>query len=217
MASGAVAAPRETSIKICNTGPQHFGPLSRSYNRDLNVPACPEGSSFVSVEITDHMDDKVTAITHNSEDSIHTPVLITCQEIVRDIFQSEKMGQKGCFIPKGEKPTQGEISQARATRRAYLLKCVHNGDAAYGINARIDDIPGEWKDAAIELHMDREWCKMAPEEKTACPVCGHSLPNPNVAVCGICHAIIDEAKLSKFKFLDDQPAEAKPEPKGKVI
>jgi hypothetical protein len=212
MATAAVAA-RPTSITICNTGPHHFGPLHRSYSRDLNVPECPEGTAFVSVEIQDHMDDKVTAISHNAKESIHTPVLITCQEIVRDIFESEKMGQRGCFIPKGEKPTQTEIAQARATRRAYLLKCVHDGDSAFGINARIDDIPGEWKRAAEELNMDREWCKLAPEAKTACPACGHPLPNPNVAVCGTCHAILDEEKALKYKLVE----EAKPEPKGKVI
>lgn len=212
MATAAVAT-RPTSITICNTGPQYFGPLHRSYSRDLNVPACPEGTAFVSAEINDHMDDKVTAISHNAKESIHTPVLITCQEIVRDVFESEKMGQRGCFIPKGEKPTAAECAQARATRRAYLLKLVNEGSAEYSKNGRIDDIPGENKRAAVELDMDVEWNKLAPPPKTACPACGHNLPNPNVAVCGTCHAILDEEKALKYKLIE----EVKPEPKGKVI
>lgn len=207
---------RAKSIVICNTGPEHFGPLQRSYSRALNVPACPDGTPFVSVGIEDHTDLKVYATDHWAEHSIKTPVLITCQEIVADIFNSEKMGQKGCFVPKGDKPTAHEIEQARASRRAYLLKCVHDGDAAYGINARIDDIPGEWKRAAFELKMDREWCKMAPEVKTSCPACGHDLPRANVAICGSCHAILDRTAAIKFGLIE-APAEAKPEPKGKVI
>lgn len=209
----AVAAPRATSILICNVGPESFGPLHRSYSRSINVPACPEGTQFVSVEIADHTDLKVYATDHWAEHSIKTPELITCQAIISDIFSSEKMREKGCFVPAGNKPTQAEIDRARATRRAYLLKCVRDGDAAYGINARIDDIPGEWKRAAEELNMDREWNKIAPPERTACPACGHNLPNPHVAVCGTCHAILDEEKALKYKLVE----ETKPEPKGKVI
>lgn len=207
---------RAKSITICNAGPEHFGPLQRSYSRALNVPACPKDKTYSSAEIVDHTDLKVYATDHWAEHSIKTPVVITYQEIVADIFNSEKMGQKGCFIPKGDKPTQAEIEQARATRRAYLLKCVHDGDSAYGINARIDDIPGEWKRAAEELEMDREWCKLAPQVKTQCPACGHNLPRPDVAICGSCHAILDREKAIKFGLIE-APAESKPEPKGKVI
>src|SRR5690348_14045167 len=203
---------RAKSITICNVGPEHFGPLHRSYSRAINVPACPKGKPYVSVEIADHTDMKVYAIDHWAEHSVKTPELITCQEIVADIFNSEKMGLKGCFIPKGDKPTQEEIGNAHAARRAYLLKCVHDGDAAYGINARIDDIPGEWKRAAEELKMDREWCKLAPEAKTECPACAGET-KPGVAVCRHCGAILDKEKAIQFGLLEAE----KPEPKGKVI
>lgn len=215
MATAVIAPPeRKTTLTVCNTGPTHFGPLLRSYSRKIEVPACPEGQAFVSVEISDHTDTKVYAVDHWAEHSVRTPVLITCQEIVADIMETEKMKEKGCFIPAGEKPTKAEIENARATRRAYLLRCVRAGDAAYSINARIDDIPGEWKEAAAELKMDREWCKMAPEAKTACPACGHNLPNPNVAICGTCKAILDRKRAIEFGLIEEEP---KPEVKGKVI
>lgn len=211
--ASAVASPRATSILICNVGPESFGPLRRSYNwGGITIPACPEGKEYVSVEIPDQMDEKVNAIDHWAEHSIHTPFPIHCQEVVRDFFSAENLAAKGCFVPAGDKPTKAEIDKARETRRAYLLKCVHNGDAAYSINARIDDIPGEWKNAATELRMDREWCKMAPEAKTECPACAGDI-KPGVAVCRHCGAILDRDKALKFSLLEEE----KPEPKGKVI
>jgi hypothetical protein len=203
---------RAKSITICNVGPEHFGPLQRSYSRALNVPACPKGTSYVSVVIPDHTDMRVVAVDHWAEHSEKTPVLITCQEIVADIFNSEKMGQKGCFIPKGAKPTETEIEQAHAARRTYGMKCVNDGNAAYSINARIDDIPGEWKRYAEELGIDVEWCKLPPPSKTECPACAGEI-KPYVAVCRHCGAILDKKKALEFGFIE----ETKPEPKGKVI
>lgn len=212
MAASAVAV-RPTSITICNTSNVHFGPLKRSYSAAINVPACPEGRDCSSVEISDFTDTRVDAVDHWAEHSIKTPVLITCQEVVRDIFETEKMRQKGCFVPAGDKPTKGEIEGARAARHAYLTKLVQDGDAAYSINARIDDIPKEWKDAAAELEWDREWAKLPPKMKAQCPACGHDLPRPGVAICGSCHAILDREAAIKFGLIE-VPA---PEPKGKVI
>lgn len=209
-------AKRAKSITICNTGPEHFGPLMRSYSRKIEIPACPKGTPYVSVVINDHTDMRVVAVDHWAEHSEKTPILITCQEIVADIMQTEKMRERGCFIPAGDKPTKAEIEGGLAARKAYLLRCVRNGDAAYSATGRIDDIPGEWKAAAEELGIDREWCKMAPAEKADCPACGHDLPRPDVAICGSCHAILDREKAIKFGLIE-APAEPKPESKGKVI
>lgn len=206
---------RAKSITICNSGPEHFGPLQRSYSGGLTVPACPKGTPYVSMVITDHMDMRVVAVDHWAEHSEKTPILITCQEIVADIFNSEKMGLKGCFIPKGDKPTQAEIEQAHAARKAYGMRCINHGTAAFKHTGRIDEIPDEWKRYAEELGVDVEWNKLAPPTKTECPACAGEI-KPHVAVCRHCGAILDKKKAIEFGLIE-APKEEKPEPKGKVI
>lgn len=198
---------------ICSIAPERFF-IRRSYNwGGMEIPPCPKDKPFTSLMVEDQMDEKVHAIDHWAEHSVHTPFPIEASEVIRDFFSAEKLKEKGCFVPAGEIPTEQEIQQAHATRRAYLTECVANGDAAYSINARIDDIPGEWKRAAAELKMNVEWAKLPPEKKAECPACGHDLPRADVAICGSCHAILDREKAIKFGLIEED----KPAKKEKVI
>jgi len=201
-------------VQICNISHKRFH-IRRSYNwGGLIVEPCPKDKPYVSSFIEDQMDEKVNPIDHWAEHSIHTPFPIDAKDIAQDFFLTENLLNNGCFVPAGEIPTEQEIANAKATRRAYLKRLVAQGDAAYSIGGRIDDIPGEWKEAANELKMNVEWSKQAPEEKTACPACGNDLPRPDVAICGSCHAILDRKRAIEFGLIE-APAEDKP--KGKVI
>jgi hypothetical protein len=198
-------------ILICSIAPETFK-IKRSYNwNGLTIPGCPKGTPFTSLLVRDHMDDKVNAVDHWAEHSIHTPFLVEANVIVKDFFANERLGPRGCFIPKGEIPTEEEIAQAHVTRRAYLLECVHNGQSEYSRTGRIDDIPGEYKRAVLELGMEGiEWAKMAPPAMAECPACAEKI-KPGVAICKSCGAILDREKAEKFGLIE--PVKKEKEPK----
>jgi hypothetical protein len=212
---GKMENPLTKPILICSVAPETFK-IKRSYNwNGLTIPPCAPEKPYTSLLVEDHMDEKVSAIDHWAEHSIHTPFPIEAQVIVADFFANEKLKQKGCFIPAGEIPTEKEIATARDTRRAYLLDCVNKGDGEYSRTGRIDDISGEWKRAASELGMNVEWAKMAPPPKPAmfdCPVCGENL-KVGVAVCKSCGVVLDKEKLAAYTFACGEPAKKEKEPK----
>ena len=198
------------NILVCNVSQDSFK-IKRSYNwNGLVVPACPKGTPYTSLLVTDHMDEEVHAIDHWAEHSKHIPVKVEASVIVHDFFTNENLKNKGCFIPAGEIPTEEEIAQAHATRRAYLMKCVNEGQSEYSRTGRIDDIPGEYKRAASELGMDFEWAKLAPPQMSECPACAEKI-KPGVAICKSCGAILDREKAAKFGLVEAAPVKKEKE------
>jgi ribosomal protein L32 len=191
------------SIRICSIAPESFK-IKRSYNwNGIELPACPKDQPYSTVVIHDHTDMRIVAVDHWAEHSEKTPVTITAKEIVADFFANENLAQKGAFIPKGDVPTEEELANAHEARRNYLLKCVHDGQAEYSKSGRIDDIPGEWKRAAVELGLDFDWAKRMPPKMQECPACGEML-KPGVAICRGCGAILDREKARQFGLLQDE-------------
>lgn len=190
------------SIKICSIAPEEFK-IKRSYNwNGIVLPGCKKGEKFSFVVINDHQDLRVVAIDHWAEHSEKTPVNIPAQQIVTDFFSAENLSAKGAFVPTGDEPTAEEIATAHATRRSYLEKCVLDGDSEFSRAHRVDDIPGEWKRAASELNVDREWAFRAPAPTMECPVCGEVLKQ-GVAVCRSCGAVLDRQKAEQYGLLNE--------------
>jgi hypothetical protein len=203
------------SIKICSIALEEFK-IKRSYNwNGIVLPACKRGELFSFVVINDHTDMRVVAVDHWSEHSERTPINIPADVIVRDFFATEQLRDKGAFVPAGAEPTDAELTQAHATRRAYLEKCVIDGDTEYSKSKRIDNIPGEWKRCAAELGVVREWAFTAPAPTFECPACGEIL-RQGVAICKSCSAILDREKAAKYGLLEKEPiASVSGQQKGK--
>jgi len=206
------------SIKICSIAPEEFK-IKRSYNwNGIVLPPCKRGEEFSFVVIEDHMDLRVVAVDHWAEHSEKTPIKIEAAVIVRDFFATELLREKGAFVPAGAEPTNDELAQAHVSRRAYLERCVVDGDTEYSKSKRIDNIPGEWKRAAGELGVIREWAFTAPKATFECPVCAETL-REGVAVCKSCGAILDREKATKYGLLYKDPvvaiSEGKPSQKTK--
>jgi hypothetical protein len=202
------------SILICSVSPETYT-FKRSYNwNGLVIPACPKDKPFSSLLVTDQMDDKVVATDHWAEHSIHTPFPVSAQTVVTDLFStSDLIGRKGCFIPKGELPTEEEVTNARLTRRAYLMELVQRGDSEWTRTHRVDDIPGDCKRAVVEMGIEgKEWMSLAPPAKPPmfdCPVCGEDL-KVGVAMCKSCGAILDKEKAAKYSYSSEPVAKEKP-------
>jgi hypothetical protein len=179
------------SIKICSIAPEEFK-IKRSYNwNGIVLPACKKGESYSSVVIVDHTDMRVVAVDHWAEHSEKTPINIPADVIVRDFFATEGLRDRGAFIPASDTPTDAELATAYAARRAYLEKCVQDGDTEYSKSKRIDNIPGEWKRACVELNVIREWAFYAPPQPEV----------PEVIECEACGTEAKKLRSGKFPIL----------------
>jgi hypothetical protein len=192
-------------VQICSIAPREFF-IRRSYNwAGMRIPACKPGTPYTNLWLEDAMDEKVVHTSYKHEDAEHIPVPIPVAQIVADFFGAEKLRENGCFIPAGEVPTQAELNQAKAARKAYLRMLVQQGDNVYARDPKlISEIPGEWKEAAIELKVTkgRGWVFDAPEESMDCPVCGETL-KASVALCKSCGAILDAEKAAKYGLVGE--------------
>lgn len=199
-------------ITICNIAKKKYEPngfkIQRSYAfNSLWIRPCEENESYTTFVVADHTDVKVDYITYNPAEAIRTPITVTAQQIVTDFFGNERLAAKGCFIPAGPLPTNEELAQAHAARREYLQKCVNDGNVEYSRTQRVDDIPGEWKRACVELGVQTDWAFVAPPEMFECPVCAERL-KVGVALCKSCGAILDREKAEKFGLLEErEPAQ----------
>lgn len=194
------------SIKICSIAPEEFK-IKRSYNwNGIVLPGRKKDEKFSFVIINDHTDMRIVAIDHWAEHSEKTPINIPAQQIVTDFFANENLKAKGAFIPAGAEPTPEELETAHGTRRAFLEKCVQEGDSEFSRAHRVDDIPGEWKRAAAELGVDREWAFRAPAPTMECPACGEILKQ-GVAICKTCGAVLDRKRAEEFGLLQKERPE----------
>lgn len=204
-------------IQICSVAPKRYNPegfrIRRSYNwGTLFIPGCEEGQEYVSLFVEEHTDNMVQHVEYDAAKAIITPIVIPAETIVKDFFANEQLAQKGGFIPAGEIPTAQELAQARANRKAYLVRLIQEGDIEWGRSGSVVNISGEAKRAVEELGVDNDWAKLAPKESMECPACGDRI-KPNVAICKSCGAILDRAKAEKFGLIEsgnDEPAKRGP-------
>ncbi len=204
----------QTELVICNIAEKEFEPegfkIKRSYAfNSLWIRPCEENEKFTTLVVRDHEDMKVDHVEYDASKAIRTPVTVTAQQIVNDFFSNERLDLKGCFVLKNSFPTEQELQSAHSRRRMYLQQCVNNGNVEYSRTQRVDDIPGEWKRACIELGVETDWAFIAPPEMFNCPSCAERL-RVGVAICKSCGAILDKEKAEKFGLLQEAaPVERK--------
>ena len=182
-------------VMICSVSPEKFSVARMTYNCFVDIDAAkPGGYSFTW--ITDHEDTKrfYEDLTHVS----YVPFPIAAQEIVGDIFKTEQMEEKGFFVPKGEKPTAEELSEARSKRTEYLIRCANEGDKLYSQfgDRGIQFIQDSFKRAVKELGETRPWVFTRAVSKVQCPGCGTQVPTLQdgtlPAICANCKAPINK-------------------------
>lgn len=192
-------------IQICSIDPLGFPNIKRTYSGGLDMPPCPKDKPYVSRWYQDEMDEEIVLKDYWLEHAKHIPVPIPVREVVDDIMNTENMINRGCFIPKGETPTEEELEAAHRVRIAYMEKCIQAGDMVYSNDPkRIDEIPQEYKRYAAELKVHRPWAYHAPKNRIVdCPACGGEI-NFGVAICKHCKAILDVDKAKAFGLVQEK-------------
>jgi hypothetical protein len=182
-------------IQICSVAPEEFRVARPTYNCFVTIPAAkPDSYSFTWV--TDHEDTK--RFYQDLKTIEYVPFPISAQEIVNDLFKSEQLEEKGCFVAKGDKPTADELSDARGKRTEYLLRCAMEGDKLYSQfgDRGIQFVPDYFKRAVSELGETRPWVFRRAANKTQCGGCGTMVPTladgTLPAVCMNCKAPINK-------------------------
>ena len=190
-----------SALQIVSVAPETFRARRPSYNGVFELPAAKPGQYSI-IKVADHTDHK--KFYHDLTNVDVIDVTITAKEIVADLFQSEQMEEKGCFIPKGEHPTEEELDTARSRRTDYLLKCANIGERLYSqFGTRgIEQIPDFAKRAVLELGEDREWVFSNKKPKFECPGCGEKIPTLSTgelpAICRGCGAILNAKKAAEL-------------------
>jgi hypothetical protein len=184
--------------QICSVSPEGFPPIERfTYNCTVRIPPA-NGSGYSSVWIDDHYDTERYYQDLDPKHTRYVPVEIKAEQIIRDIFTTEGLEERGVFVPKDQTPTEEEISLAKSKRREWLLRCAEEGDKLYSQfgDRGIQHIPDFCKRAVRELHIKRGWALMASAAEAQCPGCGtdvQSLPNGSLpAICANCKAPINK-------------------------
>lgn len=171
--------------------------IERTYG-SIFVPAKPPDEPFASVVIEDAIDWKVVRADSWTEPD-HTPVTISCRDIVRDIMQNEELEKQGVIVCAGNAPTKEELAKARVARQDWLVQCVQEGDDAFakqklGVNIPIPDYA---RRAVVELGETREWAYTPGTEKVQCAGCGKRVAKlddgRDPAMCMHCGAPINRA------------------------
>lgn len=207
-----------------------ISPVSHTINRGygtFHLRGCKPGEPYTTLEITDQTDHK-RIVTEDLKAEL-IPVSIPAQVVADDFLRTERVcfepGNEGehegifqCALESG--PLNDELANARAARRAYLVKCVQHGDGIFGrVGARgIEQIPDFCKRAVLELQEKRpEWVYQASAPKIQCEGCGEMVGLLNdgtpPALCGKCGAFLDKEKAIRLGLLPaPEPVKAELEP-----
>lgn len=112
---------------------------------------------------------------------------------------------QGLTKDKIKKEYPEEIERARQRQNNWFRKLVFLADDDWSKYHQHRLVSNLQRIAAKNLGLEREWLvDVAPPK--ACPACGSSLPNANVAVCFRCGAVINESLAKTFKFAVNQKA-----------
>lgn len=201
-------------IQICSVSPEGFRLERPSYNFSAHLDPCLPPQEYTSVWVTDMQDMKVIHIGGawtSDHDIERIPVPIPAKEIVADFFRAEDMKNKGCFVPKGDKPTEKELETAHETRNAWLLKNVEDGEKLYGQHgpAGIPMIPDYFKRSAKELGLTPAWVVAMKSRQQECPACGDTI-KAGVVICKSCGAILDAKRAQEFGLVEEKNKGGRP-------
>ncbi len=172
----------------------------RSYSHYRIKPGTPEKPSYM---VVGEVEDKYWT---DMEKNHFIMVPVQPQNIVADLIRAKELDQ-GFFICRGAEASKKELEKAIVRQRAFYVKMVRQGDAAWAKNGKHENISDAQRRAALSLGVQKDWNTIA-KPNIECPSCGELVPI-QVAVCKYCSAIINKEAYEKLEFAT-QGARQKP-------
>jgi len=158
-------------LQIISVAPENFN-FRRTYSPGITIPACPNDKSYTSLWVEDATDYKIFYPEYDYTKAERTPITVTSQQIVNDLFNAEDLENKGCFAIPDAAPSKEQLEAARARRKRYLQNLVQQGDVIHSRTGKVDEIPDYMKRACLEISASREWAFAAPALLMECEACG---------------------------------------------
>jgi len=120
-------------------------------------------------------------------------------EDVVGVHSYENYEKWGVFVCAGDRPTEEELSRARAKLTKTYQDLVFEADQLHARPNGFRDITDVHRRAAKYLGQERPWA-YTPQQLVPCPGCGERLV-PTVAVCKHCGAVLDRKRAEALGIL----------------
>ena len=203
-------------VKIFNIGPFRHQRSMGSYGQ-FTIPACPEGA-----EVSEGLE-----IPYITNDPVHIDMFQMAhrhdsgRKLAMDILgvgqfhtPEEDLTKWGCFVAKGEEPTEKELDMARAKLNRTWDQLITEADNFYnqGPQAYSNIVEMHRVAAKARGQKDKPWAR-GIEQLSNCGICGSQV-SPKAAICPTCKNVLDEerviaAKLRGYEHLWKKPVEKK--------
>ena len=140
------------------------------------------------------------------------PLAISAWEIANDLCReiNSDAGERsflGVFVCAGSAPTEQELSTAREQLDQFYRALVAAADREWERSHSYLFINDLQRRAAASLGLQKEWFTNTPGPAAECPGCGERV-KPGVAVCRVCHAILDREKALALGLIQPVPGAA---------
>lgn len=184
---------KQTTAVIVNLTEQAWT-LHRSYGT-YRIRGCEAGEPYAATRVEgrtatmDQGDKRVTTVRISAEEVAED----LCHEINADGGEDSFFG---VFVAAGEMPTADELQEAREKLAAFYRRLVAGADREWERSHSYLFINDVERRAARYLGLEKDWFYQA-RETMECPGCGEKI-KPGVAVCRVCHAILDRNKAANL-------------------
>ncbi len=194
-------APSDQAF-LCNIAPEKWPPRHRTYFGSVEIEAPAPGQPYALTRITGRNGSIDLGDKRTSEFPITACAI--AEDLAREINSDSGEGSfHGVFVCAGEKPTDQELSEARARLNAFYQKLVAAADLEWERSHSPLFITDLDRRAARVLGLDKPWL-YDPRVQMECPLCAEKL-KPGVAVCKSCGAILDEKRAKEYAFVTAPP------------
>lgn len=175
---------------IANITEQRYS-AQRTYGT-FQVAGCAPGETCALTRITPR-----TAIMDYG-DKRTLPLPISAWEIANDLCReiNSDAGEQsflGVFVCAGSAPTEEELGAAREKLEQFYRALAAAADREWERSHSVVFINDLQRRAAANLGLEKEWFTTTPAYAGDCPGCGERV-KPGVAVCRVCHAVLDRDK-----------------------
>lgn len=178
---------------ICNISDQNW--LLHRTHGTFAIAACEHGEDFALTAVT----GRRGTIDLGDKRTLDFP--ITAREIAEDLTREinsdgGEASNFGVFVCAGSVPTDEELLEAHDKLESFYRRLVAAADQQWERTHNVVLISDLDRRAARALKLEKEWC-YEPQQRVECPACGEKL-KPGVAVCRVCHAVLNKEKAAQF-------------------
>lgn len=195
--------PTADTVALVNISTEKWPPRHRTYFGSLEIRSPQSGDAFAITPI------RACKSIMDLGDKRTIEIPVTAREIAEDIARelngdSGEGSFHGVFVAAGERPTDGELADARRRLEAFHRKLVAAADLEWERTKNPMFITDLERRAARSLGFEKPWL-YDPKPMDDCPVCAEKI-KPGVAVCRSCGAILDREKAAKYGLVPTQGA-----------